>query len=73
MLPRCPSLDGPFVRQSDTLCLPGLETLPLHRVCFDPAAFSPECFGAQGIILPASLQGLPQAPRGVSGRASRSP
>ncbi|MGU5661169.1 4'-phosphopantetheinyl transferase family protein [Aeromonas sanarellii] len=57
MLPRCPSLDGSFVRQSDTLCLPGLETLPLHRVCFDPAAFSPECFGAQGIILPASLQG----------------
>lgn len=57
MLPRCPSLDGSFVRQSDTLCLPGLETLPLHRVCFEPAAFSPECFGAQGIILPASLQG----------------
>lgn len=57
MLPRCPSLDGSFVRQSDTLCLPGLETLPLHRVCFDPAAFSPECFGAQGITLPASLQG----------------
>lgn len=57
MLPRCPSLDGSFVRQSDTLCLPGLETLPLHRVSFDPAAFSPECFGAQGITLPASLQG----------------
>ena len=57
MLPRCPSFDGSFVRQFDTLCLPGLETLPLHRVCFDPAAFSPECFGAQGIILPASLQG----------------
>ncbi|WP_324026334.1 4'-phosphopantetheinyl transferase family protein [Aeromonas caviae] len=57
MLPRCPSLDGSFVRQSDTLCLPGLETLSLHRVSFDPAAFSPECFGAQGIILPASLQG----------------
>lgn len=48
MLPRCPSLDGSFVRQFDTLYLPGLETLPLHRVCFEPAAFSPECFGAQG-------------------------
>lgn len=57
MLPRCPSLDGSFVRQSDTLCLPGLEALPLHRVCFDPAAFSSECFGAQGITLPALLQG----------------
>lgn len=57
MLPRCPSLDGPFVRQFDTLCLPGLETLSLHRVSFDPAASSPECFGAQGITLPTSLQG----------------
>ncbi|MFM4995520.1 4'-phosphopantetheinyl transferase family protein [Aeromonas sanarellii] len=57
MLPLSPSLDGSFVHQSDTLCLPGLETLPLHRVCFVPAAFSPECFDAQGIALPPSLQG----------------
>jgi len=46
-----------FIRHTDRFFLPGLEALPLHRVCFDPAAFSPDGFGEQGIPLPPSLQG----------------
>ena len=57
MLPLPPSLDGPFVRQSDAFFMPGRADIPLYRICFDPAAFSPDGFGEQGITLPPSLQG----------------
>ncbi|TFF74152.1 phosphopantetheinyl transferase [Aeromonas taiwanensis] len=57
MLPRCPSFGGSFVRQSDALFMPGRADIPLYRICFDPAAFSPDSFGEQGITLPPSLQG----------------
>ncbi len=47
----------PFLLQRDRLLLPGSPDLLLHRVCFDAAAFTPVCFAAQGMGLPASLQG----------------
>ena len=43
--------------QRDLLPLPGFPDLLLHRICFDAAAFTPVCFAAQGMGLPASLQG----------------
>lgn len=57
MLPRCPTFGGPFVRQSDAFFMLGRADIPLYRICFAPAAFSPDGFGAQGITLPPSLQG----------------
>ena len=48
---------APFLRQTDALSLPGLEPLPIHRIRFDAAAFTPACFAAHGILLPATLQG----------------
>ncbi|WP_394293266.1 4'-phosphopantetheinyl transferase family protein [Aeromonas rivipollensis] len=47
----------PFLLQRDHLPLPGSPDLLLHRICFDAAAFTPVCFAAQGMALPASLQG----------------
>ncbi|MFM5093321.1 4'-phosphopantetheinyl transferase [Aeromonas rivipollensis] len=47
----------PFLLQRDRLLLPGSPDLLLHRFCFDAAAFTPVCFAAQGMALPASLQG----------------
>ena len=47
----------PFLLQRDRLLLPGSPDLLLHRICFDAAAFTPACFAAQGMALPASLQG----------------
>ena len=47
----------PFLLQRDHLPLPGSPDLLLHRICFDAAAFTPACFEAQGMALPASLQG----------------
>lgn len=47
----------PFLLQRDRLPLPGSPDLLLHRICFDAAAFTPACFAAQGMALPASLQG----------------
>ncbi len=52
--PAC-SLDR-FIVQADSLPLPGAAHLALQRVCFDPAAFTPACYDAAGIVLPASLQ-----------------
>lgn len=57
MLPRCPTFGGSFFRQSDTFFMPGRADIPLYRICFDPAAFSPDSFREQGIPLPPSLQG----------------
>ncbi|MCO4206057.1 phosphopantetheinyl transferase, partial [Aeromonas taiwanensis] len=56
MLPRCPTFGGSFVRQSDSFFMPGRADIPLYRICFDPAAFSPDSFREQGITLPPSLQ-----------------
>ena len=47
----------PFLLQRDRLPLPGSPDLLLHRICFDAAAFTPACVEAQGMALPASLQG----------------
>ena len=47
----------PFLLQRDRLLLPGTPPLPLHSVCFDAAAFTPACFEAHGMGLPARLQG----------------
>ena len=47
----------PFLLQRDRLLLPGSPDLLLHRICFDAAAFTPASFAAQGMALPASLQG----------------
>ena len=47
----------PFLLQRDRLLLPGTPPLPLHSVCFDVAAFTPACFEAHGMGLPARLQG----------------
>ena len=47
----------PFLLQRDRLPLPGSPDLLLHRICFDAAAFTPASFAAQGMALPASLQG----------------
>lgn len=49
------SLDR-FIVQADSLPLPGAAQLALQRVCFDPAAFTPACYDAAGMVLPASLQ-----------------
>ena len=46
-----------FLLQRDRLLLPGSPDLLLHRICFDAAAFTPASFAAQGMALPASLQG----------------
>ena len=46
-----------FLLQRDRLPLPGSPDLLLHRICFDAAAFTPASFAAQGMALPASLQG----------------
>lgn len=56
MLPSSPSADGHFIQQADTLLMPDLDSLPLHRVCFDAAAFKPACFAEQGMALPTELQ-----------------
>ncbi|MGY3885635.1 4'-phosphopantetheinyl transferase family protein [Aeromonas aquatica] len=56
MPPSSPSADGRFIRHADALFMPCLDSLPLHRVCFDLAAFRPACFAEQGIPLPAELQ-----------------
>ena len=45
-----------FLLQRDRLLLPGTPPLTLHRICFDAAAFTPACFAAHGMALPASLQ-----------------
>lgn len=45
-----------FIVQADSLPLPGAAHLALQRVCFDPAAFTPACYDAAGMVLPASLQ-----------------
>ena len=47
----------PFLLQRDHLPLPGSPDLLLHRTCFDAAVFTPASFAAQGMGLPASLQG----------------
>ncbi|MGY4029308.1 4'-phosphopantetheinyl transferase family protein [Aeromonas media] len=45
-----------FLLQRDHLLLPGTPPLPLHRICFDAAAFTPACFAVHDMALPASLQ-----------------
>ena len=45
-----------FLLQRDQLLLPGAPPLTLHRICFDAAAFTPACFAAHDMALPASLQ-----------------
>ncbi|MGL6320853.1 amonabactin biosynthesis phosphopantetheinyl transferase AmoD, partial [Aeromonas hydrophila] len=52
--PAC-SLDR-FIVQADSLPLPGAAHMALQRICFDPAAFTPACYDAAGMVLPASLQ-----------------
>ncbi|WP_287146647.1 amonabactin biosynthesis phosphopantetheinyl transferase AmoD [Aeromonas sp.] len=47
---------GSFILHADSLPLPGVAELPLQRVCFDPAAFTPACYEQAGILLPDSLQ-----------------
>ncbi len=65
--PAC-SLDR-FIVQADSLPLPGAAHMALQRVCFDPAAFTPACYDAAGMVLPASLQrAVPKRLGGVSGR-----
>lgn len=49
------SLDR-FMLQADSLSLPGAAHVPLQRVCFDPAAFTPACYDMADMALPASLQ-----------------
>ncbi|MFM4942078.1 4'-phosphopantetheinyl transferase [Aeromonas bivalvium] len=55
-MPAFPSDPG-FILHVDSLPLPGSRPLSLHRVCFNPAAFTPACFAAHDMALPASLQG----------------
>ena len=52
--PAC-SLDR-FIVQADSLPLPGAAHMALQRICFDPAAFTPACYDAAGMVLPTSLQ-----------------
>lgn len=56
MPPSSPSANGCFIRRADALLMPCLDSLPLHRICFDAAAFGPQCFAEQGMALPAELQ-----------------
>ncbi|MGY6037324.1 4'-phosphopantetheinyl transferase family protein [Aeromonas sp. AE23HZ002T15] len=56
MPPSSPSADGRFIRHADALFMPCLDSLPLHRICFDLAAFGPQCFAEQGMALPDELQ-----------------
>ncbi|MCH7369692.1 4'-phosphopantetheinyl transferase superfamily protein [Aeromonas sp. MR16] len=51
-----PSADGRFIRHTDALFMPCLDSLPLHRICFEPTAFRPQCFAEQGMALPGELQ-----------------
>ena len=46
-----------FLLQRDQLLLPGAPPLTLHRICFDAAAFTPACFAAHDMALPASRRG----------------
>ncbi|MGY4024579.1 4'-phosphopantetheinyl transferase family protein [Aeromonas rivuli] len=56
MLPFLPPATE-FIRHTDLLTLAGMDELPIHRVCFDFAAFSSASFDAHAITLPAKLQG----------------
>lgn len=56
MPPSSPSADGCFIRRADALLMPDLDSLSIHRVCFDAAAFRPACFAEQGMALPTELQ-----------------
>lgn len=47
---------GSFILHADCLPLLGAAHIALHRVCFDPAAFTPVCYEQTRILLPASLQ-----------------
>lgn len=47
---------GSFILHADCLPLPGAVHIALHRVCFDPGAFTPACYEQTRILLPASLQ-----------------
>lgn len=47
---------GSFILHADCLPLPGAAHIALHRVCFDPGAFTPACYEQARILLPASLQ-----------------
>ncbi|MEG0007023.1 MAG: 4'-phosphopantetheinyl transferase superfamily protein [Aeromonas sp.] len=49
------STDARFVLHADALRLPGLAALPVQRIRFDLAAFTPACFTEQGIALPHTL------------------
>ncbi|MGY3942851.1 4'-phosphopantetheinyl transferase family protein [Aeromonas tecta] len=53
--PISPATD--FILQTDVLTLAGLAQLPIHRVCFDPAAFTSASLDGHGISLPANLRG----------------
>lgn len=53
--PALPATD--FIRRTDVLSLPGMASLPIHRVCFAATAFSPACFATHGIALPVNLRG----------------
>nr|WP_224432354.1 4'-phosphopantetheinyl transferase superfamily protein [Aeromonas rivuli] len=46
-----------FIRHTDLLTVAGMDKLPIHRVCFDFAAFSSASFDAHAITLPANLKG----------------
>ncbi|MGK4473901.1 4'-phosphopantetheinyl transferase family protein [Aeromonas molluscorum] len=54
-MPAFPSDPG-FILHVDSLPLPVSRPLSLHRVCFNPAAFTPGCVEAHGMALPASLE-----------------
>lgn len=56
MPPSSPSADGHFIRHTDALLMADVDSLTLHRVCFEPTAFGPQCFAEQGMALPAELQ-----------------
>lgn len=56
MPPSFPSADGRFIRHTDALFMADVDSLPIHRVCFDLAAFRPQCFAEQGMALPDELQ-----------------
>ncbi|MFM4703468.1 4'-phosphopantetheinyl transferase [Aeromonas bivalvium] len=56
-LPSSVASDQGFIRHLDSLPLPGASHLSLQRVCFHPAAFTPDCVLAHAMALPASLQG----------------
>lgn len=56
MPPSFPSADGRFIRHADALLMPSLDSLSIHRVCFDAAAFRSQCFAEQGMALPDELQ-----------------